>query len=165
MWSGKTMGEKRVLLVDDDVELTDILHDYLEDKGLQVTEAGSARQALYLLKHSGPYDLVMLDIGLPEMNVLAYTQMHAAVWPGVLAALDKVNIRNYSIYLGQIKPGAYLLFSYFEYVGDDFQRDMAAMGDEVTKLWWTYTDPLKTRLPGTPEGQQWKTMGEVFHTN
>lgn len=65
------MGEKRVLLVDDDAELTDILHDYLEDKGLQVTEAGSARQALYLLKHSGPYDLVLLDIGLPDLDGLA----------------------------------------------------------------------------------------------
>jgi L-rhamnose mutarotase len=104
-------------------------------------------------------------IGLPEKNILAYTQMHAAVWPGVLAALDKVNIRNYSIYLGQTQAGEYLLFSYFEYVGDDFQRDMAAMADDVTKLWWTYTDPLQTRLPGTPAGQQWKTMEEVFHTN
>jgi L-rhamnose mutarotase len=105
------------------------------------------------------------NIGMPEKNILAYTQMHAAVWPGVLAALDKINIRNYSIYLGQIRPGEYLLFSYFEYIGDDFPRDMAAMGDEVTKLWWTYTDPLQTRLPGTPEGQQWKTMEEVFHTD
>ena len=104
-------------------------------------------------------------IGIPEKSILAYTQMHAAVWPGVLAALDKVNIRNYSIYLGQIQPGEYLLFSYFEYIGDDFQRDMAAMADEVTKVWWTYTDPLQMRLPGTPEGQQWETMEEVFHTN
>jgi len=104
-------------------------------------------------------------IGMPAKNILAYTQLHAAVWPGVLAALDKVNIRNYSIYLGQIKPGEYLLFSYFEYIGDDFRGDMARMGDEVTKLWWTYTDPLQVRLPGTPEGQQWKTMEEVFHTN
>ncbi len=104
-------------------------------------------------------------IGIPEKSLLAYTQMHAAVWPGVLAALDKVNVRNYSIYLGRIKPGEYLLFSYFEYVGADFQRDMAAMGNEVTKLWWTYTDPLQRRLPGTPEGQQWKTLEEVFHTD
>ena len=104
-------------------------------------------------------------IGMPQKNILAYTQMHAAVWPGVLAALDQVNIRNYSIYLGQIQPGEYLLFSYFEYVGDDFPGDMARMADEVTKLWWTYTDPLQVRLPGTPEGQQWKTMEEVFHTN
>jgi L-rhamnose mutarotase len=104
-------------------------------------------------------------IGIPEKSILAYTQMHAAVWPGVLAALDKANIRNYSICLGQIEPGEYLLFSYFEYIGDDFDRDMTVMADEVTRLWWTYTDPLQTRLPGTPEGQQWKPMEEVFHTD
>jgi len=104
-------------------------------------------------------------IGLPAKNILAYTQMHAAVWPGVLGAIDKANIRNYSIYLGQIKPGEYVLFSYFEYIGDDFQRDMASMADEGTKVWWTYTDPLQVRLPGTPEGQQWKVVEEVFHTN
>ncbi len=104
-------------------------------------------------------------IGMPEKNILAYTQMHAAVWPGVLAAIDKANIRNYAIYLGQIKPGEYLLFSYFEYVGNDFKADMAGIADKVTKTWWSYTDPLQVRLPGTPEGEQWKGMEEVFHTN
>lgn len=104
-------------------------------------------------------------IGIPEQSILAYTQLHAAVWPGVLAALEKANIRNYSIYMGQIKPGEYLLFSYFEYVGSDFAADMARMGDPVTKIWWTYTDPLQRRLPGTPDGQQWKTMEQVFHTD
>lgn len=104
-------------------------------------------------------------IGMPAENILAYTQMHAAVWPGVLAAIERANIRNYSIYLGQIKPGEHLLFSYFEYVGDDFKGDMERIADEVTKTWWTYTDPLQVRLPGTPEGEQWKAMEEVFHTD
>lgn len=104
-------------------------------------------------------------IGMPEQSILAYTQMHAAVWPGVLAAIEKANIRNYSLYLGRIKPGEYLLFSYFEYIGNDFDADMARMADQVTKVWWTYTDPLQQRLPGTPEGQQWKTMEGVFHTD
>lgn len=104
-------------------------------------------------------------VGLRGDAIVPYTQMHAAVWPGVLAALEKANIRNYSIYLGQTKPGEYLLFSYFEYVGDDFEADMAGMADKVTKVWWTYTDPLQQRLPGTPDGKQWKTMQEVFHTD
>jgi L-rhamnose mutarotase len=104
-------------------------------------------------------------IGMPAKNILAYTQMHAAVWPGVLAAIERANIRNYSIYLGQIKPDEHLLFSYFEYVGNDIEGDMEGIADEVTKTWWTYTDPLQVRLPGTPEGEQWKAMEEVFHTN
>lgn len=104
-------------------------------------------------------------IGIAEEHILAYTQMHAAVWPGVLATLDRVNVRNYSIYLGRIKPGEWLLFSYFEYIGDDFSSDMEDMADEVTKLWWNYTDPLQVRLPGTPEGEQWKAIEQVFHTD
>jgi len=104
-------------------------------------------------------------VGLHEEHILAYTQMHAAVWPGVLDTLDRTGVRNYSIFLGRIEPGKYLLFSYFEYVGDDFAGDMEDMADEVTKLWWNYTDPLQSRLPGTPQGQQWKAMEQVFYTD
>jgi len=105
-------------------------------------------------------------VGLREEALLAYTQLHAAVWPGVLSALGAGNIRNYSIYLGQVTPGEYVLFSYFEYVGDDFEADMKRMAqDKVTQLWWTYTDPLQVRLPGTPPGAQWKALEEVFHTD
>lgn len=102
-------------------------------------------------------------IGLREDAILAYTQLHAAVWPGVLETLDRINIRNYSIYLGELTPGEHALFAYFEYIGDDFDADMSNMSDEVTKLWWKYTDPLQIRLPGTPDGEQWKAIPEVFH--
>ena len=40
----------------------------------------------------------------------------------MLDAIRRANIRNYSIY----RHGE-LLFAYFEYVGDDFAADMAAM--------------------------------------
>ncbi len=102
-------------------------------------------------------------IGIAKENLLAYTQLHAAVWPGVLAAIERCNIRNYSIYLGQIEPDQYLLFSYFEYIGDDFEKDMKDIADEVTKKWWTYTDPLQIPLETRKEGEWWKSMEEVFH--
>lgn len=104
-------------------------------------------------------------IGIEEKNILAYTQMHESVWSGVLASIEKCNIRNYSIYLGQLEPGNWLLFSYFEYIGDDFQADMAKIGDEVTKTWWTYTDPLQNPLPTRKKGEHWATMEEIFHTD
>ncbi|HPS55437.1 MAG TPA: L-rhamnose mutarotase [Sedimentisphaerales bacterium] len=104
-------------------------------------------------------------IGIEEKNILAYTQLHKTVWPGVLASIEKCNIRNYSIYLGQIERGNWLLFSYFEYIGNDFEGDMAKIGDEVTKVWWTYTDPLQRPLPTRKEGEHWATMEEIFHTN
>ncbi len=104
-------------------------------------------------------------IGIEEKNILAYTQMHETVWSGVLASIDRCNIRNYSIYLGQIEPGNWLLFSYFEYIGNDFEGDMAKIGNKVTKTWWTYTDPLQRPLPTRKKGQHWATMEEVFHTD
>jgi len=99
-------------------------------------------------------------------DIIAYKQFHAAVWPGVLATIEKANIRNYSIYLGELEKGAYLMFSYFEYVGDDFEADMAAIGrDEVTKIWWSYMEPLQIPLPTRKDGEWWASMEEVFHTD
>ena len=105
-------------------------------------------------------------IGLKKEAIPEYKRLHADVWPEVLATIARANIRNYSIYLGQVTPGEYVLFSYFEYVGDDFEADMKRMAqDKVTQLRWTYTDPLQVRLPGTPPGAQWKAIEEVFHTD
>ena len=50
----------------------------------------------------------------PEHEV-EYRRLHANVWPGVLATLRRVGVRNYSIFL---RDG--LLFSYLEYSGDDW---------------------------------------------
>jgi L-rhamnose mutarotase len=61
-----------------------------------------------------------------------YKNLHAAVWPKVLDTIRKCNIRNYSIYH---KDG--YLFSYFEYIGEDFEADMAKMAaDPTTQKWW-----------------------------
>ena len=101
----------------------------------------------------------------PE-KIIAYTQLHAAVWPGVLDAIDRANIRNYSIYHGELEPGKHLLFSYFEYIGDDFAGDMERIGrDKVTQVWWTYTDPLQIPLPTRGAGEHWAAVEEVFHAD
>ena len=66
--------------------------------------------------------------------------------------------------MGQLKPDKYLLFSYFEYIGDDLDADIEIMGqDKVTQVWWSYTDPLQERLPTCPEGRHWSVLEEIFH--
>lgn len=98
--------------------------------------------------------------------IIAYTQLHAATWPGVLNAINEGNIRNYSIYLGQVEPDKYLLFSYYEYIGDNFKTDMDRIAnDKITQVWWTYTDPLQIRLPNRKEGEHWSNIDEVFHAD
>jgi len=102
-------------------------------------------------------------IGLRPEKKEEYMRLHANCWPEILATLKKCNIRNYSIYLGEI-DGKLYLFSYFEYTGPDIAKDVAFMkADAKTREWWTHTDPCQIRLPNTQEGDWWKGIPEVFH--
>ena len=103
-------------------------------------------------------------IGIKPENIEEYKRLHADTWPGVLKKIKKCNIRNYSIYLGELEKDKYYLFSYFEYIGKDFNADMAKMAaDETTKKWWKHTDPLQVPIPTRKEGEWWASMEEVFH--
>ncbi len=94
----------------------------------------------------------------PE-KLAEYKRLHANVWPEVLATIRRCNIRNYSIYL---KDG--FLFSYFEYVGHDFEKDMAKMAaDPITQEWWSHCKPCQEPLETRAEGDWWAGMEEVFH--
>ena len=103
-------------------------------------------------------------IGLRPEKLAEYKKLHAAVWPAVAKAIRTGNIRNYSIYLRKLDDGRYYLFSYFEYVGQDFQGDMAKMAaDPEVKRWWTFTDPCQQPLADRQDGEWWASMEEVFH--
>ncbi len=83
------------------------------------------------------------------------------MWPDVLKTITACNIRNYSIYH---KDG--LLFAYFEYVGTDFDADMAKMAaDPKTQEWWAIMKPLQKPLPTRAEGEWWSDLQEVFHVD
>lgn len=104
-------------------------------------------------------------IGLRPEKKDEYIKLHAETWPSVLEQIFRSNIRNYSIYLAELEGKLYL-FSYFEYVGDDFEADMKKMADDPeTQAWWKVTDPCQIRLAGTPEGDWWKKIPEVFHVD
>lgn len=69
----------------------------------------------------------------PEM-VEKYKELHARVWPEVLSRLEQSNFRNYTIYYCD-KLG--LLFSHYEYVGENYDADVTAIAeDPTTKEWW-----------------------------
>lgn len=100
-------------------------------------------------------------IGVREEQFDEYVKYHAEVWPGVLKMIEECNIRNYSIFH---KDG--LLFAYFEYVGEDFDGDMAKMAaDPLTQDWWDIMMPMQAPLETRAEGEWWANMDEVFHTD
>ncbi len=104
-------------------------------------------------------------IGLDPEKKDEYIKLHAETWPEILDMIAKCNMHNYSIYLAELEGKLYL-FSYFEYTGSDLDADMQLMKDDPkTNEWWALTDPCQIRLPGTPEGEQWLGIEEVFHTD
>jgi L-rhamnose mutarotase len=100
-------------------------------------------------------------LGLSEEGKAEYKALHAAVWPAVLAKISDCHIRNYSIFL---KEPENLLFSYFEYHGEDFAADMARMAaDPETQAWWAVNMPLQRPLDTRKDGEWWADMEEIFH--
>ena len=88
-----------------------------------------------------------------------YKALHANPWPEVNRMIQACNIRNYYIYY---RDG--YLFSYYEYVGDDYEADMAKMAaDPKTREWWKETDPCQEAIPTAKEGEWWALMEEVYH--
>jgi len=98
-------------------------------------------------------------INLKPEGIAEYEALHADAWPGVLAKITECNIRNYSIY----RYGN-LLFSYFEYIGPDFNADMAKMAeDETTQQWWAVCKPLQQPVAETVGDEWWHDIPEIFH--
>jgi two-component system chemotaxis response regulator CheY len=64
------MGNKTVLLVEDDLEIRDILQDVLEADGFDVVPAANGKQALDFLILNQPQkaDLVILDLMMPMVS-------------------------------------------------------------------------------------------------
>ncbi len=98
-------------------------------------------------------------IGIKAEKLDEYKRYHAEIWPEIAEKIKECNIRNYSIYY---KDG--LLFAYMEYVGTDFEVDMAKMAaDPKTREWWSIMKPMQDPLSTREEGEWWAEMEEVFH--
>ncbi len=100
-------------------------------------------------------------IGIDPEKIGEYKILHAAVWPQVLSTLKKANVQNYSIFLREPEN---LLFGYWEYLGSDFDADMAAIAEDAeTRRWWTFCSPCQVPLASRAEGEHWAMMPQIFY--
>lgn len=58
---------KKILVVDDKLELRTLLKSYLGQEGFDVVSAGNGREALFIARQEKP-DLIILDLMMPEMG-------------------------------------------------------------------------------------------------
>ena len=61
----------------------------------------------------------------------AYKKLHDEIWDEVVKAAHDANMRNYTIFLS-----GNLLFSYYEYIGDDFEEDMRKKNALPVSIRW-----------------------------
>jgi L-rhamnose mutarotase len=100
-------------------------------------------------------------IGLDPAGAAEYERLHTNVWEDVLRQIARSKIRNYSIY----RYGD-LLFSYYEYVGQDLDADLATMAaDPVTQRWWELCSPFQQPVPERASGEWWHVLDEIFHVD
>ena len=64
---------KKILVVDDEPKITQLVRDYLERAAFEVYIANDGKTALSLAKTEKP-DMVILDLGLPQMDGLDFTR-------------------------------------------------------------------------------------------
>lgn len=70
----------RVLIVDDEQRLRDLLADVLPDMGYPAVAARSAEEAIRVMEND-PRDLVLLDLQLPNMNGMDLFEQLRSRWP------------------------------------------------------------------------------------
>jgi L-rhamnose mutarotase len=101
--------------------------------------------------------------GVKPEKIEYYKKLHANPWPAITRMIKACHIRNYSIYLGELEPGKFYLFSYLEYTGNDFAADTKKMAaDPETERWWKETDPCQ-RPPSTKKDPGiWMDLERVF---
>ncbi len=92
-----------ILMIDDDAEFCSIIREYLEKRNFTVACAYTGKAGLEMLKEKGRFDLVLLDMMLPDMNgqeVLRSVRGFSGVPIIMLSALNEEIDRILTLELG-----------------------------------------------------------------
>jgi L-rhamnose mutarotase len=100
-------------------------------------------------------------IGIKPEAIEQYKKLHADNNPGVRDLLKKANFSNFSIFIHQFDDGKYYLFGYYEYTGDNFEKDMAELDKEPRNIeWLKVCDPMQIPFEGQ---DSWSEMEQVYY--
>ena len=103
---------------------------------------------------------VGMVIGIKPEMIEEYKKLHVDSYPGVRDLLTKYHMQNFSIFLSQIEDKWYE-FGYYEYTGDNFERDMANLALEPRNIaWLKVADPMQIPFSGSTG---WTEMERVYY--
>ena len=116
------MSSKRILVVDDEIEICRVLGEYLEEQGYDVKLGRDGKQAVTLADEFEP-DLIFLDMKMPYINgleALGYIrEKHPRMKVVMITGVDDKKLAREALMLGATdfiaKP---FVFSYLKRVLD-----------------------------------------------
>jgi len=102
-------------------------------------------------------------IYLDDTKVEEYKVLHQHCPQTIRNLLKEVHIDHFSIFL---KEPENILFSYWEYTGENFEKDMKKMADnEDNKAWWQLCGPCQKPFSTRKKGEWWASMEEIFYND
>jgi len=108
--------KKRILIMDDEVELTTLLSNRLESRGYQTFQAHNGIQGLEKLKEGVNPDLIILDLNMPEMGGIEFYSK----------ICDSDGLPQYPVFVFTAREGVEQLFRDFHvdgFVTKPFETD------------------------------------------
>ena len=112
---------RKILVIDDEPEVCELLADFLRMQGYQAFSASRASDGLKIAEKEKP-DLVLLDIMMPEMDGLECLQIIRKSSPSSIVIMVS-GLKDEKVAKEAIRLGAY------DYVGKPF--DLAYLKDNL----------------------------------
>jgi|SRR5262245_7755132 len=84
------MKPGKVLVVDDEPEVRQVLQEFLSSRGYEVTAASGGVEALAFVESEKP-DLVLLDVAMPDMDGVETLRRIVAINPGLAVIMVTAN--------------------------------------------------------------------------
>jgi CheY-like chemotaxis protein len=89
--TGDPRGQRKVLVIDDDDELADVVRQMLRDAGYSIATVRHGAAALELVRHIAP-DLILLDLSMPTLDGWSFvSQYRCTAKPGARIVLFTAN--------------------------------------------------------------------------
>lgn len=101
-------------------------------------------------------------VALKQGRINEVLTLYKNCWPEVLEALEKANIRNFSIY---VQKESHTLVSYWEYHGQDYERDYRTLSVQPgMKRWDSVCRSSLQEVAGFQNGSDLWAPTELVYT-
>jgi len=126
------MRQAVVVVVEDDANVRDMVHECLAERGLQVLTAADGEAGLQLVLATRDIDLLLTDVGLPGLNGRQLADAARAAYPGLKVLLMTGYAGNAARDRDFLEQGIELILKPFslETLGERVQRMLDAESDE-----------------------------------